>query len=87
MAGIQDLHRQVADWRPIGIPLAPLMHLEERKSRLELVIARQNVDLESPSFLALAREREKWPGRTITASPGPCSSAAPAPITSPSLCC
>jgi pyrophosphate--fructose-6-phosphate 1-phosphotransferase len=71
MAGIQDLHRQVADWRPIGIPLAPLMHLEERKSRLELVIAKQNVDLQSPSFLALAREREKWAMEDHYRFPGP----------------
>ena len=48
MAAIKDLHKPVADWQPIGIPLAPLMHLEERKSRLELVIAKQKVDLDSP---------------------------------------
>jgi len=71
MAGIQDLHRQVADWRPIGIPLAPLMHLEERKGRLELVIAKVNVDLESPAFLALAREREKWAREDHYRFPGP----------------
>jgi pyrophosphate--fructose-6-phosphate 1-phosphotransferase len=71
MAGIQDLHRQVADWRPIGIPLAPLMHLEERKGRLELVIAKQNVDLESPAFLALTREREKWGREDHYRFPGP----------------
>ena len=47
MAAIKDLHKPVADWQPIGIPLAPLMHLEERKSRLELVIAKQKVDLDS----------------------------------------
>jgi diphosphate-dependent phosphofructokinase len=71
MAGIQDLHRQLADWRPIGIPLAPLMHLEERKGRLELVIAKQNVDLESPAFLALTREREKWGREDHYRFPGP----------------
>ncbi|MGP8106877.1 MAG: diphosphate--fructose-6-phosphate 1-phosphotransferase [Desulfobaccales bacterium] len=71
MAGIQDLHRQVADWRPIGIPLAPLMHLEERKGRLELVIAKQNVELESPAFQALAREREKWGREDHYRFPGP----------------
>jgi pyrophosphate--fructose-6-phosphate 1-phosphotransferase len=71
MAGVQDLHRQVADWRPIGIPLAPLMHLEERKGRLELVIAKQNVDLESPAFQALVREREKWGREDHYRFPGP----------------
>ncbi len=77
MAGIQDLHRQVADWRPIGIPLAPLMHLEERKSRLELVIAKQIVDLESPAFLALVREREKWAREDHYRFPGPTQFSGP----------
>jgi len=77
MAGIQDLHRRLADWRPIGIPLAPLMHLEERKGRLELVIAKQNVDLESPAFLALVREREKWAREDHYRFPGPMQFSGP----------
>ncbi len=77
MAGIQDLHRQVADWRPIGIPLAPLMHLEERKSRLELVIAKRNVDLGSPAFQALARERDKWAMEDHYRFPGPMQFSGP----------
>ncbi len=78
MAGIQELHRPVADWRPIGIPLAPLMHLEERKGRLELVIAKQKVDLESPAFQALAREREKWAREDHYRFPGPMQFCGPA---------
>jgi pyrophosphate--fructose-6-phosphate 1-phosphotransferase len=78
MAGIKDLDKNVADWRPIGIPLAPLMHLEERKGRLELVIAKQKVDLESPAFKILAREREKWALEDHYRFPGPIQFRGPA---------
>ena len=57
MAAIKDLHKPLEKWQPIGIPLAPLMHLEERKGRLELVIAKQKVDLKSTAFKTLAQER------------------------------
>jgi diphosphate-dependent phosphofructokinase len=71
MAGIRDLHKPVAAWQPIGIPLAPLMHLEERKGRLELVIQKQRVDLESRSFKILEQERAKWAREDLYRFPGP----------------
>jgi len=71
MAAIKDLHHPVAAWQPIGIPLAPLMHLEERKGRLELVIAKQKVDLESPAFQLLEQERPKWAKEDHYRFPGP----------------
>jgi len=71
MAAIKDLHRPTADWQPIGIPLAPLMHLEERTGRLELVIAKQKVDLDSPAFKILERERIKWAMEDHYRFPGP----------------
>ena len=83
MAAIKDLHKPVADWQPIGIPLAPLMHLEERKSRLELVIAKQKVDLDSNAFRLLAREREKWAREDHYRFPGPIQFSGPAADTKP----
>jgi pyrophosphate--fructose-6-phosphate 1-phosphotransferase len=71
MAAIKGLHHPVAKWQPIGIPLAPLMHLEERKGRLELVIAKQKVDLESSAFQLLERERPKWAQEDHYRFPGP----------------
>jgi pyrophosphate--fructose-6-phosphate 1-phosphotransferase len=71
MAAIKDLHKPVTEWQPIGIPLAPLMHLEERKGRLELVIAKQKVDLESPAFKVLEQERPKWAHEDHYRFPGP----------------
>ncbi|MCL4502814.1 MAG: diphosphate--fructose-6-phosphate 1-phosphotransferase [Deltaproteobacteria bacterium] len=83
MAAINDLHKPVADWRAIGIPLAPLMHLEERKGRLELVIAKQKVDLDSPSFRILARERRKWAREDHYRFPGPIQFSGPCADTKP----
>ena len=71
MAAIRYLHRPVADWQPIGIPLAPLMHLEERKGRLELVIQKQRVDLASRSFKILEQERSRWAREDLYRFPGP----------------
>jgi diphosphate-dependent phosphofructokinase len=71
MAAIKDLHRPPEHWQPIGIPLAPLMHLEERKGRLELVIAKQKVDLDSPAFRILERERDRWALEDHYRFPGP----------------
>jgi pyrophosphate--fructose-6-phosphate 1-phosphotransferase len=83
MAAIRDLHREVADWQPIGIPLAPLMHLEERKGRLELVIAKQKVDLESRSFKLLQELRDKWALEDHYRFPGPIQFSGPSADTKP----
>jgi len=83
MAAIKNLHRPVVAWQPLGIPLAPLMHLEERKSRLELVIAKQKVDLESPAFKYLAQERDKWAREDHYRFPGPIQFSGPAADTKP----
>jgi len=78
LAAIMELSKEVADWRPVGIPLASLMHLEERLGRQALVIAKQKVDLESPAFKILAREREKWAQEDHYRFPGPIQFRGPA---------
>jgi len=83
MAAIRDLHRPVAEWQPVGIPLAPLMHLEERKGRLELVIAKQKVDLTSRAFKILEQERQKWATGDHYRFPGPIQFTGPAADTKP----
>ncbi|MCK9376303.1 MAG: diphosphate--fructose-6-phosphate 1-phosphotransferase [Syntrophobacterales bacterium] len=83
MAALQDLHLPVADWRPLGIPLPPLMHLEERRGRLELVIAKQKVDLDAPAFKLLEQERQKWAEGDHYRFPGPIQFDGPAAATAP----
>ncbi len=60
MAGIKNLEKDFAEWEPIGIPIAPLMHLEERKGKLALVIEKSVVDIQSTAFQTAKASREKW---------------------------
>jgi pyrophosphate--fructose-6-phosphate 1-phosphotransferase len=77
MAAIKDLHKPLPQWQPVGIPLAPLMHLEERRSRLELVIQKQKVDLDTRAFQVLAQERERWARDDCYRFPGPVQFSGP----------
>ena len=67
MAAIKNLEKPFGHWKPISIPIAPLMHLEERKGKLALVLERSLVDLDAPAFKVAKANRERW----LAASPGP----------------
>jgi pyrophosphate--fructose-6-phosphate 1-phosphotransferase len=60
MAAIKNLEKGFDQWEPIGIPIAKLMRLEERKGKLELVIEKQLVDLNSNAFRIFKASREAW---------------------------
>ncbi len=60
MAAIKNLDMDFSRWEPIGIPIAPLMHLEERKGKLALVIEKSIVDVNSVAFRVVKAQREKW---------------------------
>jgi len=60
MAAVKNLEKGFTHWEPIGIPLAPLMHLEERKGKLSLVMEKSIVDTKSPAFQVVKKFREKW---------------------------
>jgi pyrophosphate--fructose-6-phosphate 1-phosphotransferase len=76
MAAIKNLEQEFFRWEPIGIPIAALMHLEERKGRLELVLEKTIVDLNSVAFKVVKAFREKW----LAAHPGPDNFRNPGPI-------
>ncbi|MFP4040932.1 MAG: phosphofructokinase, partial [Desulfosudaceae bacterium] len=76
MAAIKNLEKGFDKWVPVAIPIAPLMHLEERKGRLELVLEKSLVDIESPAFRTVAALREEW----LAATPGEDDYRVPAPI-------
>jgi len=76
MAAIKNLEKDFADWEPIGIPIGPLMHLEERNGKLALVLERTVVDTESPAFRVVKALREKW----LAATPGSDDYRRPGPI-------
>jgi pyrophosphate--fructose-6-phosphate 1-phosphotransferase len=75
MAAIKNLERDFSKWEPIGIPIGPLMHLEERKGRLALVIEKSIVDVDAIAFQVVKAHREKWlaatPGNDHFRRPGP----------------
>jgi len=75
MAAIKNLEHHRREWEPIGIPIAPLMRLEERKGRLALVIEKSVVDTRCNAFLAFKASREKWlaatPDGDVYRRPGP----------------
>ncbi|MDA3916994.1 MAG: 6-phosphofructokinase [Deltaproteobacteria bacterium] len=60
MAAIKNLEKKFDKWEPIGIPIAKMMHLEERKGKLELVIEKSIVDLNSNAFRVFKSLREEW---------------------------
>ncbi len=76
MAAIRNLEMDFSMWEPIGIPIAPLMHLEERKGKLTLVLEKSIVDLKSVSFRVVKALREKW----LAAEPGGDNYRRPGPI-------
>jgi diphosphate-dependent phosphofructokinase len=75
MAAIRNLELDFDQWEPLGIPIAPMMHLEERKGKLELVLEKSIVDVNSSAFKVVKALREKWlsavPGIECYRNPGP----------------
>ncbi|NQT70690.1 MAG: 6-phosphofructokinase [Desulfobacteraceae bacterium] len=75
MAAIRNLEKDFSQWQPLGIPIAPLMHLEERKGKLTLVLEKSIVDINSTAFKVVKAFREKWlaatPGEDHYRRPGP----------------
>jgi pyrophosphate--fructose-6-phosphate 1-phosphotransferase len=76
MAAIKNLDMDFSRWEPIGIPIAPLMHLEERMGKLALVIEKSIVDVNTIAFRVVKAQREKWLG----AAPGDDHYRRPGPI-------
>jgi len=76
MAAVKNLEAGFPEWAPMGIPIAPLMHLEERKGKLALVLEKSVVDISSPAFRIAKAFREKW----LAASPGADNYRKPGPI-------
>ncbi|MEA3429030.1 MAG: 6-phosphofructokinase [Thermodesulfobacteriota bacterium] len=60
IAAIKNLEMDFSRWEPLGIPIAPLMHLEERKGNLALVLEKSVVDVNSTAFKAVKAFEEKW---------------------------
>ncbi len=77
MAALKNLEKKFSHWEPLGVPIAPLMHLEERKGKLDLVLEKSLVDVDSLAFKVVKGLREDWlaatPGEDNYRRPGPVS--------------
>jgi pyrophosphate--fructose-6-phosphate 1-phosphotransferase len=75
MAAVRNLEKGFEFWEPMGLPIGPLMRLEERKGKLSLVLEKSLVDINSPAFYVVKAFREKWlaaiPGEDQYRHPGP----------------
>jgi len=60
MAAVKNLEKKFDKWEPVGIPIARLMHLEERNGKMELVIEKTLVDSNSNAFRVFKALREDW---------------------------
>jgi pyrophosphate--fructose-6-phosphate 1-phosphotransferase len=76
MAAIKNLEFDFSSWQPIGIPIAPLMRLEERSGKLTLVIEKSVVNTHSTAFKVVESLREKW----LAANPEEDNYRRPGPI-------
>lgn len=76
MAAIKNLEMDFSKWEPIGIPIGALMHLEEKKGKLVLVLKKSVVDLNTPAFKIVQSLRKKW----LAASPEKDEYRRPGPI-------
>ncbi len=60
LAGVTNLDKPVAEWKPVAIPLLDLMVFEQRGGKEKPVIRKVLVDLKGPLFSLFAKKRESW---------------------------
>lgn len=71
MATVYDLVAPIEKWQAGGIPLASMIHLEERKGKMVPVIKKSLVDLQGEPFKQFAELREGWRVEDLYRYPGP----------------
>ena len=71
LAAISDLNKKVADWQPLGVPLAGLMRTEHRKGKDVLVLGKALVELTDPAFKYFAKRRGDWAVNDAFVAAGP----------------
>ncbi|NGX43051.1 MAG: Pyrophosphate--fructose 6-phosphate 1-phosphotransferase [Chlamydiae bacterium] len=71
MSCVQNLSGPVEDWHITGIPLASMIHMEERKGKMKPVIQKALVDLDGTPFRIFKEQREIWGKKDEYRYPGP----------------
>ncbi len=71
MAALSNLHQNVENWTPIGVPINSMMVEEERKGEKKRVIEKSVVKLEGAVFKYFKKHREEWRVHNRYENPGP----------------
>jgi diphosphate-dependent phosphofructokinase len=71
MAAISGLAKKVSEWGAYGVPLASLMHFEERDGKIKAVIKKTLVDLKGKPFKLFSEKRDAWRLQDSILEPGP----------------
>lgn len=86
MAALKGLHLPVEKWQPAGVPLASLMHFEERKGAKKPVIKKALVDLAGGPFSYFKERRLDWGLNDDYFFPGPIQYFGPEELTDRITC-
>lgn len=81
MCCVQNLTGPVEQWRLTGIPLADMIHLEERGGKTKPVIKKALVELKGKPFKAFESQRESWILNDDYQYPGPIQFFGPRELT------
>ena len=82
MACLKGLTKEASSWEPGGVPLAGMIHLEERKGKRVPVIRKALVELEGKPFKEFSAKRQSWVEDDAFCYPGPIQFFGPEEIVS-----
>jgi len=71
MVVVNNIDKDLKDWKAQAIPIAGMMSVEHRKGKDVLVIEKYLVDLASPAFKEFEKNRDKWAIEDAYLCPGP----------------
>lgn len=81
MSCVQNLAAPVLEWQIAGVPIAPMMRMEERNGALKPVIKKSLVDLEGKPFKEFKEKRDTWVVNDDYLYPGPIQFYGPKQLT------
>ncbi len=81
MSCVRNLTQPVEQWVPCGVPLVPLMHVEQRNGKATPVIRKALVDLQGRKFAEFSKQRSNWALNDEYCTPGPIQFCGPASLT------
>jgi len=81
ISSIQNLSSPIEEWEPAGIPLVPMMAIEERKGKRKPVIKKALVELDGAPFRYFKERRDAWKMEDDYRYPGPIQYFGPEEIT------